>query len=150
MDPVVLNPVRRPPMRRYTIAGFLLLLMPSTAVACYDEHQAGWFNEMPARSWERPEASREGSQGEEMSGLWVMAAGTASLALIAVSFRAYSRARGKELMHPLEPAEPPLALPFDGPSDRTLRVDPGHRPGEPTRVDSEEVGVLCAVATGRD
>ncbi len=135
-------------MRRSTIAVFSLLLMPSTALACYDEHKAGWFNEMPARSWERPGASREGSEWEEMSGLWGIAVGTAALALIGVSFRAFSRARDKERMQPVPmDTPPPLALPFDWPRDRTIRVNPGHQPGEPTRVVPAEVGILDAVAT---
>ncbi len=79
-------------MRRSTIVVFLLVLPPSSALACFDEHKAGWFNEMPTRSWELLGASHEGGQWEEISGLWAIAAGAASLALIAVSFRAYSRA----------------------------------------------------------
>jgi hypothetical protein len=134
-------------MRRSTIAVLLLLLTPTSAAACYDEHKAEWFNEMPARSWERAGGSGEGSAWEEMSGLWGIAAGTASLALMAVSFRAYTRSRGRELLHPLAPAEmPPLALPFDWPSDRTIRVDSGHQPKTPTRVVPVEVGVLHTVA----
>jgi hypothetical protein len=137
-------------MRRSTIAVFLLLVMPSTAQACFDEHKVGWFNEMPARSWERPGSSRERSQWEEMSGWWGLAAGAASLVLIAVSFRAYSRARGLERIHPLEPAAPPLALPFDWPGVRTLRIDPGHRPGSPIRSVPQEVGILGTVAAGAE
>jgi hypothetical protein len=138
-------------MRRSPIVVLLLLLPPTSALACYDEHKAGWFMEMPARSWERLEAGSEGGQWEEMSSLWAVAAGTASLALIAVSFRAYSRARDKDLIPALEPAAlPPMALLHDWPSDRTVRVDGGHEPGEPTRVAQEEVGILCGVAAGAD
>jgi hypothetical protein len=138
-------------MRRSTIAVFLLLVPPSSALGCYDEHKVGWFNEMPIRSWELPEASPEGGRWEEMSGLWAIAAGTASLALMAVSFRAYSRARDKDVMPALEPAAPaPLALPHDWPGGRTIRVDRGHESEEPTRVGQEAMCILCAVAAGAD
>ncbi len=134
-------------MRRSTIAVFLLVVPPSSALACDGEHKAGWFDVMPARSWELLEAGGEGNPREEMSSLWAIAAGTASLGLIAVSFRAYSRARDKDLMRALEPAALPLTvLPIDG----TLRVDPGHEPGEPTRVIPESVGILSVVAAGAE
>ena len=62
-------------MQRTTIAVVLMLLPSSSALGCYDEHNSGWINEMPARSWERLAASEERNSWEEMSRLWVFAAG---------------------------------------------------------------------------
>ena len=138
-------------MRRSMIAAFLLGVLPSTALGCFDEHKAGWFNEMPVNSWERPEASREGNAWEEISGVWVIAAGMTSLALIAVSFRAFSRAGEKDRKDPAEAgASRPLALPADWPGDRTRRVDPAHQPGVPTRIVPDKVETLYAVAAGAE
>ncbi len=133
-------------MRRLTfpIAAVVLSLMPSSAWACY-EHEAGWFDEMPTRSWQVPRNSAEGFRWEEALGAWIVAAGSASLALAAVTIRAVCRTTGRDRLHPLDLVDPaPLALPFDWPSDRTIRVDQGHEPLGPNvviREDGDSPGV---------
>lgn len=78
-------------MRRLTIAAFLMLLMPSWASACFDEHKAGWVDEMPSSTWQIPRNQAEGIFWQENLGVRLMAAGLASVALIVVSFRALAR-----------------------------------------------------------
>ena len=117
-------------MRRSTIAVFSLLLMPCSVLACYDEHKAGWFKEMPARSWEVPGASREGNPvgGDVRPVGHRRRYGRPGLdrGLVPGLFPR----QDKDRMHPVPMATPPpLALPFDWPRDRTIRVDPGHQPG---------------------
>ncbi len=125
-------------MRRLTIAAFLLLLMPSGASACFDEHKAGWVDEMPSSTWEMPRNGAEGIFGQENLGVRFLAAGLASVALIVVSFRALTRAKARERIHPVETASPtPMALPFDLP-EPMIRVDQGHELAGPNTVVRED------------
>ena len=91
-------------MRLSTIAVCLLLLTPCSVSACLDDHspqQTGWFHEMPSsyRS-----SAGEGAEETTMPGLWMLGAGSASVALVVVSFRAFSRAAGRGPMQPTRPA----------------------------------------------
>jgi hypothetical protein len=125
-------------MRRLTIAAFLLLLMPGWASACFDEHKAGWVDEMPSSTWQIPRNGEEGLFGQENLGVRLLAAGLASVALIVVSFRALTRAKARERMQPVEtPSPTPMALPFDLP-ERTIRVDQGHEPAGPNALIRED------------
>jgi hypothetical protein len=81
-------------MRLSTIAVCLLALSPRPALGCieHDARQTGWFHELPSFS-----AGLAGGGAEEpgIPGWWLLAAGLASIALVAVSFRAFSRAAGR-------------------------------------------------------
>ena len=127
-------------MRRSTIAVLILVLVPGSASACYDEHKAGWFEEMPAPSWQVPRVNAEETQQEQMVGIGIAGAGLASLALIAVSFRALARSnkRERERNDRFEPADPtPLALPFDWP----IRIHEAHEPAGPNRIVREDASI---------
>jgi hypothetical protein len=81
-------------MRLATIAVCLLVVSPCPVFGC-DEHapqQTGWFHEMPSSY---PSFAGEGAQEPGMLGLWLLGAGSASVALVVVSFRAFSRAAGR-------------------------------------------------------
>jgi hypothetical protein len=136
-------------MRRSTIAVFLLLWLPSSASACFDDHLVGWFSERPSRSRGIVRTIAEGIQGQEAIGVWGVAIGTVSAVLIVVSFRAVLRARGRGRMNLLEPDVPaPLVLPFDWPSDRPIRVDQGRdQPGPVSTIREDIVKSLVGEAT---
>jgi hypothetical protein len=87
-------------MRLSTIAVCLLLAWASPALACeeYSPEREGWFHERATSSWEAAwsrlgETSRDG-----MHGPWLLGAGSAAVALVGVSFRAYTRSAGREPM----------------------------------------------------
>jgi hypothetical protein len=78
-------------MRLSTIAVCLLLVSPSPVLACWKDapEQTGWFQELPSSYGD----SAVGSAGETMMPGWSLAgAGLASIALVVVSFRAFSGA----------------------------------------------------------
>jgi hypothetical protein len=86
-------------MRLSTIAVCLLVLCPWPAFGCieHEAQQTGWFHEMPS-SYAR--FAGDGAEASGMLGLWLLGAGSASVALIAVSFRAFSRAAGRAPARP--------------------------------------------------
>jgi hypothetical protein len=83
-------------MRLSMIAVCLLLLAPCSVSACDDfgSQPAGWIHEMRSSfrkfEWSRAEEMKEGG----MSWLWLSGAGSAAVALVAVSFRGLARAGG--------------------------------------------------------
>jgi hypothetical protein len=83
-------------MRLSTIAVCLLVLVlsPDPVFGC-DEHapqQTGWFHEMPSSY---PSLAGGDAEVPGMPGFWLLGAGSASVALVVVSFRAFSRAAGR-------------------------------------------------------
>ena len=87
------------------VAVCLLVLSPCRVLGCieHEAQQTGWFHEMPSLSY----SSFAGGGGEEsaMSGVWVFGAGLASVALVVVSFRAFSRTAGRAPVQPAGPDE---------------------------------------------
>ncbi len=90
-------------MRLSMIVVCLLLLSPTSVLACWKDapEQTKWFQEMPSSSWEADGSRAEGTSGDGMLGPWLLGAGSASVALVGVSFRAFTRAAGR--MPILEP-----------------------------------------------
>jgi hypothetical protein len=135
-------------MRLSTIVACLLLVSPSSALACY-EHGAeatGWLHKMPSphRGF-----AEEGAEEASMLGVWLAGAGSASFALVVVAFRALSRAPGRGRIRPveLEPAAPAeSSAPFDRPGDPRIRIDQGHERPEPTRSGRDEEALSHALA----
>ncbi len=86
-------------MRLSTIAVCLLVLSPCPALGC-DEHasqQTGWLHEVPSSY---ASFVGEGAEASGMLGLWLLGVGSASVALVIVSFRAFSRAAGRVRVQP--------------------------------------------------
>ena len=127
-------------MRRLMIAVYLLLLPPIPVSACIDHgpQPPGWFHERPSFSWGLRGEGAEAIRWDEMPGVSIIAAGSATVILSAVLIRAAVRTARRGRIDPLEPAAPvPLALPFDRPSGLPIRVDSGHERRGPTRVARE-------------
>jgi hypothetical protein len=80
-------------MRLSMIAVCLLVLSPRPVLGCieHEAQQTGWFHEMPS-SYAR--FTGGGAEAPGMLSLWLFGAGSASVALVVVSFRAFSRAAG--------------------------------------------------------
>jgi hypothetical protein len=91
-------------MRLSMIAVCLLVLSPCPAFGCieHEAQQTGWFHEMPS-SYAR--FAGEGAEAPGMLGLWLLGAGSASVVLVIVSFRAFSRAAGQARVQPDGPDE---------------------------------------------
>jgi hypothetical protein len=93
-------------MRLSTIAVCLLVLSPCPVLGCddYAPLQTAWFREMPSSHarfiW-------EGEEESGMPGLWLLGAGSASVGLVIVSFRAFSRAAGRARVQPTGSDEGP-------------------------------------------
>jgi hypothetical protein len=90
-------------MRLSTIAVCLLLVSPPSALACWKDapEQTGWFQEMPSSSqgtawWE----TADGAKWDGTFNALLMGVGLASITLVVVSFRAFSRAVGWARMQP--------------------------------------------------
>lgn len=116
-------------MRPSMIAACLLLALPSSASACFDEHKnAEWLDEKtPSPSWEIAGTSAEGFPGQEALRVGAIAVGSASVALTAVWLPAVFRSRGRRRLKPVEFNVPaPLVLPFDWPSGLRTRIDQVH------------------------
>ena len=115
-------------MRLSTIVACLLLISPPSALACIEHaaEQTGWLHETPSAY---RHFAGEGAEASSMLGLSLLGAGSASLALVFVAFRALSRAQGRSEPRPVEfePDEPAEPSPSpDRPGDPWIRVDPGH------------------------
>jgi hypothetical protein len=84
-------------MRLSTIAVCLLLLAPCSVAACEDHgfQPTEWHHEAPSSfrelAWSRLNEMRE----DGTSWVWLSGAGSAAVALMAVSFRGFARAGGK-------------------------------------------------------
>jgi hypothetical protein len=80
-------------MRIAMIAVCLLALSSCPAFGCieHEAQQTGWFHEMPSNA----SFAGEGAEEPGKSGVWLLGAGSASVALVVVSFRAFSRAAGR-------------------------------------------------------
>jgi hypothetical protein len=91
-------------MRLATIAVCLLVLSPRPVLGCID-HEAqrtGWFHEMRSSA---ASFAGDGAGEPGMSGFWLLGAGSASVALVVVSFRAFSRAADRARLLPAGPDE---------------------------------------------
>jgi len=134
-------------MRFSTIVACLLLVLSTpSALGCY-EHGADATQKLssPHRTF-----AAEGAETEEASmlGVRLAGAGLASLALIAVAFRALSRAPSRGRIRPveLELADPSVRpSPFERPGDPWIRVDRGHERPEPTRAGRDEEALPCVL-----
>jgi hypothetical protein len=86
-------------MRLSTIAVCLLVLSPCPAFGCieHEAQQTGWFHEMPSSY---ASSAGKGAEASGMLGLWLLGAGSASVALVVVSFRAFSLAAGRARVQP--------------------------------------------------
>jgi hypothetical protein len=106
-------------MRLSTIAVCLLLVSPAPVLACfkYDPEQTRWIHKMPSSSRETAWAGVEEMRGNGTPDLWMLGAGSAAVALVVVSFRAFSRAAGRGPM-------PPACLAGGGDGDREAQEFP--------------------------
>jgi hypothetical protein len=86
-------------MRLSTIAVCLLVLSPRPVLGCieHDTQQTGWLHEIPTSS---ASFAGDGAEAPGMLGLWRLGVGSASVALVVVSFRAFSRATGRARVRP--------------------------------------------------
>jgi hypothetical protein len=91
-------------MRLATLAVCLLVFSPGPVLGCieHEAQQTGWFDEMPS-SYAR--FAGGGAEAPGMSNLWLLGAGSASVLLVIVSFRAFSRAAGRAGEQPGGPDE---------------------------------------------
>jgi hypothetical protein len=87
-------------MRLSMIAACLLLISVSPALACIEHspEQTGWLQEMPSSSWGGAWSRVERTWWDGMPGAWRLGIGSASVVLVGVSFRAYTRAAGQAAM----------------------------------------------------
>lgn len=92
-------------MRPSTIAVCLLVLSPCPSFGCieHESQQTGWFHEMPSSSY--ASLAGAGEEASVMTGPWLLAAGSASVALVLVSFRAFRRAASRARVLPAGPDE---------------------------------------------
>jgi hypothetical protein len=92
-------------MRLATLAVCLLVFSPCPVLGCieHEAQQTGWFHEMPSSYYAR--FTGGGAEAPGMSSLWLFGAGSASVALVVVSFRAFSRAAGRAGEQPAGPDE---------------------------------------------
>ena len=93
-------------MRLSTIAVCLLLVSPPSVLACFEHtpEQTGWFQEVPSSSGEAAWMGVQEMWWDRTPGLWMFGTGSASVALVLVSFRAFTRAAGRGPMQPIRPA----------------------------------------------
>ena len=93
-------------MRLSTIAVCLLLVSPPSVLACFEHtpEQTGWFHEVPSSSGEAAWMGVQKMWWEGTPGLWMFGTGSASVALVLVSFRAFTRAAARGPMQPAWPA----------------------------------------------
>jgi hypothetical protein len=91
-------------MRLSMITVCLLVLSACPAFGCieHEAQQTGWFHEMPSSY---ASFAGEGAEAPGMLGLWLLGAGSASVVLVIVSFRAFSRAAGRVPVLPGGPDE---------------------------------------------
>jgi len=84
-------------MRFATIAVCLLLVSASPVMACFEHspEQTGWFHETPSWSWEAAWSHVEGTEWDGQLGPWLLGTGSAAVALVGVSFRAFTRAASR-------------------------------------------------------
>ena len=75
-------------MRRSLIAVCLLLLSPSSARACYEDHKAGagWFDERPSQ-WSNYGIGAQAAQRDKLMDVAVFAGGSGVLILLGVFMR---------------------------------------------------------------
>ena len=99
-------------MRLSTIAVCLLLVSPPSVLACFEHtpEQTGWFQEVPSSSGEAAWMGVQAMWWDRTPGLWMFGAGSASVALVLVSFRAFTRAAGPGSMQLIRPAENPTRI----------------------------------------
>jgi hypothetical protein len=134
-------------MRPWMILCCLLLVPPPSVLACYDyPAEATSTLSRPNRA-----AATWGAEAEEATtaGAWLAAIGSAALVLVAVAFRAFCRASGRDLVRPaeFEPAAPEVpSAPADRPGEGWIRVDPGHEPPGPTGAGRHEEALSRALA----
>jgi hypothetical protein len=104
-------------MRLSTIAVCLLLVTPAPVLACFehDPAQTKWIHEMRSSSRETAWAGVEEMRGDGTPDPWMLGAGSAAVALVVVSFRAFSRAAGRGPM-------PPACLAGGGDGDREAQA----------------------------
>jgi hypothetical protein len=95
-------------MRLSMIAVCLLLVWASPVLACeeYSPEREGWFHERATSSWEAAWSRLGGTSRDDRPGPWLLGAGSAAVALVGVSFRAYSRAAGQVPRLEQEPSAP--------------------------------------------
>jgi hypothetical protein len=133
-------------MRISTIVVSLLLASTSPALACdkFEYGSEGWLGKMPIA---RRAFAEEGVEESSMSGVRMVGAGVAALALVAVAFRAFRRATGWARPVEFERAAPEgWSAPSLRPGDAWLRVDRGHERPEPGRAVEDEEALPEAVA----
>ena len=112
-------------MRPSTIVACLLLISPPSALACIEhaDEQTGWLHETPSAYRHFATA---GAEASSMLGLSLLGAGSASLALVFVAFRALSRAQGR-------PRPRPVGSESDDPVESSAPI---MRPGTPGSASS--------------
>ena len=94
-------------MRLSTIAVCLLLVSPSPVLACFEHvaEQPRWIQEVPSSPWETARAGVDAMRWDGVSGMGLIGAGSASIALVLGSFRAFTRAADRGPMQPTYLAE---------------------------------------------
>jgi len=135
-------------MRLSTIVACLLLISPPSALACIEHaaEQTGWLHETPSAY---RHFAGEGAEASSMLGLSLLGAGSASLALVFVAFRALSRAQGRSRPRPVGSESDDLvepSAPLMRPGAPWLRIDPGHEPLEPAGAGRGEETLSGALA----
>jgi hypothetical protein len=113
-------------MKRSMIAVCLLFSLPSTVIACYEDHNAGpsWF-EQQSLHWSGYGIAGQSMQMDKLMDVALAAGGTGALVLLGVVVRAMIRAARRAPVSPAQPVEAtPLGLLFDGPACEPMCARP--------------------------
>jgi hypothetical protein len=123
-------------MRRLMFAVCALLLSPTTALACIDEHnvQGEWFYQPPS-TWSHFGSLGETTERDRAMGASVILGSSGAIVLLGVMIRrAAGATRRSGRVEPEPASRVPLAIPFAPPELLTLRVDGAHQQSSPAAV----------------
>ena len=104
-------------MKRSMIAVCLLLLSPSTVMACIEDHNtgAGWFDQQPS-GWTSYGTGAAALHRDRLLDVALFAGGLAGVILMGVAYRAICGAPRRAHASSSQPGGiVPLALPIDAP-----------------------------------
>jgi hypothetical protein len=113
-------------MKRSLIAVCLLLLSPSSVMACIEDHNtgAGWFDQQPS-GWTTYGTGAQALHRDRLLDVALFAGGLGAVILMGVAYRATCLAPRRAPMSPSQPgALVPLALPIDAPAFEPLCAEP--------------------------
>jgi hypothetical protein len=109
-------------MKRSLIAVCLLLLSPSSVMACFEDHNtgAGWFDQQPS-GWTSYGSGAQAQHRDRLLDVALFAGGLGAVILMGVAYRATCLAtRRARVSSPQPGAIVPLALPIDAPAFEPL------------------------------